>query len=445
MLIVLAIYVFILVFAVFSVLKPERVNRLSVRVLCALRLMKRERLEKPIPRWENTVTFVIGLLLIAFVVSDASGLKVGLATDKSPQWESRTASTLDAETRKKMDGAVNRLIKSGKCVGMVIGFVDGDKSGVIGYGRKKIGSNVPPDADTLFEIGSITKTFTALSLAIMAERGEIKLDDPLSRFLPKSVRVPDYKGRQITLVDLASHTSGLPCIPGALAFLFKDDPYASYSNEMMYRFLNGYKLPRSPGAQYEYSNMGMGLVGLALSRRLGTSYEDMVRSLVWKPLGMTDTAIKLSKDQRSRFAPGYALQSNLGRVELARPSSPWTFQECFVGAGGIRSTANDMVKYLRANMGLGPNAAALPFDTIQKAKRDIGDEMWIGLGWHGLKLNAKESLIWHNGETGGYHSTIVFSRTYKKGLVILCNSAADGDAVDAFGFKLLAYMLTRSP
>lgn len=445
MLIVMAFDVLLLVAGVLFALKPRRSNELSNRMLCAVRLRKRARLEKPVPRWENVATFLAGLMLIAFAANDLHGARVRLAPHQAPTWESSTVSMLDAGTRKQIDDGALGLIRSGTCMGMIVGVIDGDKSCVLGYGRKSFSSDAPPNADTLFEIGSITKTFTALSLAILSERGEVKLDDPLSRYLPRTVHMPEYKGRKITLMDLATHTSGLPSVPGGVLQWLGDDPYASYTTGMMYDFLGTYKLTRAPGAQYDYSNMGMGLVGLALSRRYGTTYEEMVRSLVWKPLGMTDTAIKLSKDQQSRFADGCMIQSDLGRLQFFAPSSPWTMQECFVGAGGIRSTANDMIKYTKANMGLTPNAHSLPFDMIHKKRRDIGDDVWIGLGWHGLKVNENEDFIWHNGGTGGYTSLIVFSKKHKKGLVFLANSTDDKSAIDALGHKLLLSMLKMAP
>lgn len=443
MLIVLLIDILLLVTGVLFVLRPRRVNEFSNRVLCAVRLMKRARLGAPVPRWENVLTFVIGMLLTAFAVTDLSGLRVAVAPPRTPMWASSTAPALDPVIRNEIDAGVGKLMSSGKCMGIVVGVVDGDKSAVLGYGRKSFGSINPPDADTVFEIGSITKTFTALCLGIMDGRGEVKLDDPLSRYLPPTTRVPEYKGRKITLVDLATHTSGLPTVPGSAWRWIGDDPYASYTTGMTYDFLSTYKLTRAPGAQYDYSNMGMGLVGLALSRTCGTSYEEMVGSLIWKPLGMTDTAIRLSKDQQSRFADGCMRQSRLGRLQVFIPASPWTMRECFVGAGGIRSTANDMIKYMKANMGLGPNGHALPFDAVQKKRRDIGGPLWVGLGWHGFKHDKDVDLVWHNGGTGGYTSLIIFSRKHRTGLVILANSADPGGAIDTLGHELLVSMLER--
>jgi len=439
LLLVLAIYVPLLVVGILAAVRPLGVNRAFRRALCALRLVKRTRLGTPIPRWRNVLTSLIGVLIVALVVSDARGLEFGTAAREVPVWESPTARVLDAAARKTIDKEALRVVRSGRSLGLVIGVVEGDNSALLGYGRKAIGGKGPPDGDTLFEIGSITKTFTATCLAIMAERGDVKLEDPVGRYLPASVHLPEYDDRRITLVDLATHTSGLPSVPGTLHWL-QENPYASYTTEMMYDFLRAYKLTRAPGLAYEYSNMGMGLVGLGLSRRMGTSYEEMALSLVCRPLGMKDTVVTLAKAQRSRLANGYALQGRLGRLDVAVPVSPWDFHECFVGAGGIKSTGSDMLKYLRANMGLQPEAKALPFEMVQKRRHTVepDGDMWIGLGWHGFGVDHVNGTIWHNGETGGYHSIIVFCRKQKIGAVILSNSTQDGDAIDSLGFTLLA-------
>jgi len=135
------------------------------------------------------------------------------------------------------------------------------------------------------------------------------------------------------------------------------------------------------------------------------------------------------------------MESNLGRLQFFVPASPWTMRECFAGAGAIRSTANDMIKYMKANMGLTPNTHGLPFNMVQKKQREVGGPLWIGLGWHGFKEDKDTDLIWHNGGTGGYSSLMIFSRKHKKGLVILANSSDSNGWIDRFGHKLLVAML----
>src|SRR5208283_4407870 len=117
------------------------------------------------------------------------------------------------------------------------------------------------DGDTVFEIGSITKVFTALLLADMAQRGEVALTDPVSKYLPKGVKMPGRNGHAIMLQDLATHTSGLPRLPSNMKPKDFMNPYADYTPELLYQFLSSYELPRDPGSKWEYSNLGAGLLG----------------------------------------------------------------------------------------------------------------------------------------------------------------------------------------
>ncbi len=161
------------------------------------------------------------------------------------------------------------------------------------------------DGNTIFEIASVTKVFTSLLLADMVERGEVKLDDPISKFLPAAVKLPTRNGKEITLVELATHTSGLSRIPDNLNPKDWQNPYADYTVDNMYTFLSGYTLPRDIGSKYAYSNLGAGLLGHVLSLKAGSSYESLVIDRICKPLGMNDTTMILSDEMKSRFAVGH--------------------------------------------------------------------------------------------------------------------------------------------
>ena len=179
-------------------------------------------------------------------------------------------------------------------VGIVVGVIEPQGRRFVSYGSLQKGGTRRPDADTVFEIGSVTKVFTSLLLSDMVQRGQVSLDDPVSKYLPDGVKVPERNGRAITLVDLATHTSGLPRLPGNLHPKDPANPYADYSSEQLYEFLSTYQLPRDVGSKFEYSNLGGGLLGFALARRAGTDYESLVRSRITAPLGMKSTGITLS-------------------------------------------------------------------------------------------------------------------------------------------------------
>src|SRR5512146_219373 len=170
--------------------------------------------------------------------------------------------TTDAE----IQALLTRHLSPNTETGIVVGVTSPAGRRVIVAGRA--GPNAVPalDSRTVFEIGSVTKVFTTAVLMDMVRRKEVSLDDPVARYLPASVKVPSRGGKQITLVDLATHTSGLPRVPSNLN-VFSPNPYANYSPEQLYEFLSGYQLTRDIGERFEYSNLGMGLLGHALARR----------------------------------------------------------------------------------------------------------------------------------------------------------------------------------
>ena len=168
--------------------------------------------------------------------------------------------------------------------------------------------------NTVFEIGSITKTFSTALLADMVARGEVKLDDPVAKYLPSTVKVPGRGRKQITLYDLATHASELPRLPANLHPADMSNPYADYTVDQMYQSVSAYELERDIGAEYEYSNLGSGLLGHALARRLGKTWEEAVTERILEPLGMTDTRITLTADMRRRLAIGHNERVGTGTV-----------------------------------------------------------------------------------------------------------------------------------
>jgi CubicO group peptidase (beta-lactamase class C family) len=252
----------------------------------------------------------------------------------------------EAALKSKVDALVQPLLQSGIPVGFVVGIVEGGKSCIFGYGKLSRDADKTPEGNSVFEIGSVTKVFTGLLLADMVERKLVALEDPVQKFVPENVRVPQCDGRAITLLDLATHTSGLPRLPGNFALSAAKDPanpYADYSVDQLYEFLSQHSLSRKPGTQFEYSNLGVGLLGHALARGADTSYEKLLLERICAPLGMQDTRITLSEDQRSRLVQGHGPRG--------RPVANWDIPT-LAGAGALRSTVNDMLIFLKANLGL---------------------------------------------------------------------------------------------
>jgi D-alanyl-D-alanine-carboxypeptidase/D-alanyl-D-alanine-endopeptidase len=311
--------------------------------------------------------------------------------------------------------------------GIVVGVVDASGRRVVSAGSRTQGDAQPLDENSLFEIGSITKVFTSLLLADAVERERVSLDDPVSKFLPSSVRMAQRGTRPITLLDLATHSSGLPRLPNNLDPADDNNPYADYSVEQLYAFLSTVELTRDPGAQYEYSNVGVGLLGHVLALEAGMDYEGLVRARITEPLGMKSTAIALSPELRARLVPGHTRE--------LEPASNWDLP-VLAGAGALRSSAHDMLTFLSAAIGLEQAALAPVFALTTHARRPTNDaETSIGLGWHITKAHGKV-IVWHNGGTGGYRSFIGFDPDARVGVAVLTNRSTK-DGPDDIGMHLL--------
>ena len=309
---------------------------------------------------------------------------------------------------------LNRTGESRKAVGISVGLVDATGERFLAAGATAPGGSVAPDADTVFEIGSITKVFTSLVLADMVVKGEVKLEDPVAKLLPATVKVPERDGRQITLIDLSNQVSGLPRMPDNFKPADMGDPYIDYGPAQMYEFLAKVQLARGIGEKYEYSNLGVGLLGHALALKAGMSYEELVRKRVLEPLGMTDTAIALPERLKARLATGTG--PNLS------PVKNWNF-DAIAGAGALRSTARDMLKFLTAAAGLRETPLRGAFDLMLKTERPTGvADLTIGMAWHIWRKYGTE-IVWHNGGTGGYRSWAGFDPIKKAAAVVLCNTS----------------------
>jgi CubicO group peptidase (beta-lactamase class C family) len=315
----------------------------------------------------------------------------------------------------------------------VVGLLDADgRSRIVAYGDA--GPGQPPlDGNSVFEIGSITKVFTATVLADMVVKGEVKLDDPVQKYLPPAVHMPERNGKVITLATLSEQNSGLPRLPANMRPADAQNPYADYTVQQMYDFLSGYTLTRDPGAQYEYSNLGVGLLGHVLALCAKQSYEEMMTARVLKPLHMDHTAITLSPWMKQHLALGHnaagALTKNWDLPTLA-------------GAGALRSTTNDMLEFVDANLHTERKPLGAAMALAQQVRAPVRGNMSIGLNWHILAL-PKDTIVWHNGGTGGYRTFIGFSPVTHLGVVVLTNSGGTGS--DDLGFHLLNDTIPLAP
>jgi len=378
---------------------------------------------------QTSVVIMLGMMLLRLAITllGGGGTAQKQTPPSTPPIESSPESVVlsDAEIRKIL---VERIDTFHQGVGIVVGVIDPQGRRVIAYGSLDKGDLRPLNGDTIFEIGSATKVFTSLLLADMVQRGEVALSDPIEKYLPSDVKVPQRGGRSITLVDLATHTSGLPRLPTNMAMKDPANPYADYTVEQLYQFLSTYQLTRDIGSQFEYSNLGGGLLGHVLARRAGMDYETLVRSRIAGPLDMTSTAITLSPEMRARLAVGH-------NAEL-KPVPNWDIPT-LAGAGALRSSANDLLTFLAANLGYTKTPLAAAMASMLAVRRPTGNAGMgeVGLAWIISKPSTDE-IIWHNGGTGGYRSFMGYDPKTRVGVVVLSNTFTAA-GVDDIGMHLL--------
>jgi serine-type D-Ala-D-Ala carboxypeptidase/endopeptidase len=312
----------------------------------------------------------------------------------------------------RVEKAARERIAAGTYQTLVFGVVDDDKSEVVAFG--KLDDGKAPDGDTVYEIGSVTKTFTAALLARAVLSGRVTLDTPVGQLLP-SFKIPSRNGKEITLGHLATQHSGLPREASNLLPKDPANPFADYDAAKLKAFLATYQLPRDPGASYEYSNLGFGLLGYALAQLELTTYGAMTDEQILRPLGMTMTGTVFIDAMGAHLAPGH---DDTGKAA----ANNWDF-DALAGAGAIRSNANDMLRYLTANMGIDPPPLAAAMKLAQRPRSDMAKTVRIGLAW----MTTDKGIVWHNGMTGGYRSFLGFTADGRRGVVILVNTAVDAD------------------
>ncbi len=307
--------------------------------------------------------------------------------------------------------------------GIAVGIYENGKTTYYTFGAANVQTKEPISSKTLFEIGSITKTFTTEMAAQMQVQKKLSLSDEAQRYLPGNMVLPEKNGMAITLEHLATAHSGLPRMPMNFAPSDPENPYVDYTETELAGFINHCELPRDPGSQYEYSNLGMGMLGYILSRIGKKPYAVLVDQLILNQLKMNHTFVSGQRTDL-QLATGYS---------GIQPVKAWTWnnESVLTGAGGLISNAEDMMTYLVANLRAKSNTTPLDqaMALTHTPRKDAG-KMKIGYGWH----IRDEDIVWHNGGTGGFRSFAGFSVTKNKAVVVLTNS---NTGADDLGFHLL--------
>lgn len=318
------------------------------------------------------------------------------------------------------------IVEDSAAPGVVLGVLEPDgRRTVVAWGSGGPGAG-PLGGRTLFEIGSVTKTFTATVLADMVLRGEIALDDPVSKFLPDSLRALAWDdAHPVTLEQLATHTAGLPEMGHRPASVY--DPWADFTVEKLYAFVDTVRLRSVPGHRYNYSNIGMILLGHVLGRAAETDFATLVRERILAPLGMDRTTFTPA----DLAAPDVARAHDERGVIAHRSRTPAGY-----GAGGLYSDAEDLLKYLAAQVGP-PRSELERAMRLAQQVRGTTVDLRYGLGWHISGLGS-HTIVWHGGAPGGATATIAFDPEARTGTVVLAD-------VDGFASDLALSLLPPDP
>ncbi len=321
--------------------------------------------------------------------------------------------------------AVSAYRRSPDRAGLSIGIFRAGHFYCFNYGAASQRDPAPPTSQTIYEIGSITKTFTGILLAKAVEAGKLKFDDDIRKHLPGEFPNLTYEGHPIRIIDLANQTSGLPqnsthipdgAAPDLIVRLERENDAGHFLEG-----LRSLKLDHVPGRDLHYSNAGFGLLGIILERAYGMPYQELVQTQLATPMGMRNTGIQLSASQEKRFAPGYSDKGD------PRPSLILGVP----GSGGLRSDVDDLLLYARAN------ATARTGPLAVSHELTAGDPSGgVGLGWELDKTEGGEARISHDGGMLGYSAYIAVLPGRSFGVVLLTNQSGVLDDLRTLGVAL---------
>jgi len=305
--------------------------------------------------------------------------------------------------------------------GIAVGIYENGKITYYNFGVLNLQSGELITSKTLFEIGSITKTFTTSMAALLSVENKLKFSDRAQVYLPSKMILPEKNGKVITIEHLATAHSALPRMPKNFSPKDAANPYIDYTEDFLTAFISNCELTRDPGVQYEYSNLGMGLLGYILTRIEEKPYPKLVTELITKPLGMNQTFVSGTSKEKN-LASGYADNTEV-------KAWTWNNESVLTGAGGLVSNAEDMMKFMIAQLTPSNTQLSKAFGLTHTIRADAG-AMKIGYGWH----IRDEKIVWHNGGTGGFRSFAGFDQSKNKAVVVLTNS---NTGADDLGFHLL--------
>lgn len=342
---------------------------------------------------------------------------------------------------------------------LTIGICDKGSKQIFYYGETEKSNNTLPDSNSIFEIGTLTEAFTCILFADRTLKGIMHIDDKLQDYLPVSVPSPIYQPvvckpvddskdyysypddknmrikikpylctpdttfqpQPIILCYLASHTSGLPNLPFNFSSKNKMNPYADYTSENLYKFLNNYELDKSIGFHYSYSEIGIALLGLAISRKMNKDYDSILIKNFLDTMKMNDTRIHLSINQNKRLLQGYS--------ENGLKTVPWT-ADVFASVVGLKTTPSDMMKFISQNISVEKNYLTNLLNYTHNSRLKPGglfdENLEIAMGWKIIPLGIEsQKIVMQSGMTGGFAAFAGFVETSHTAVFVLSSVSRD--------------------
>ncbi len=342
----------------------------------------------------------------------------------------------NVKDNKQLESSIEKkvidYIDKGNSYAIVVGVYKNNKSYIKGFGTTQQGKAIPPNDSTIFELASTSKLFTTSVLQLLVESGELTLNDKIQLHLKDKVTVAK-SAENTTLLHLATHLSGFPSLPNSFLQKMQDErnPYKDLKTQDIYDYLKTCNEKTTDGT-FEYSNFGMGLLGHILELKTNIPYEELIKKQLLNKLGMKNTFVTIDSINKKNIVQGYN--------ELGKPSPIWE-DKVLTGAGSFLSNANDMLKFIKAN--LKTDETLISKALIQTHTQQLNGD--TGLGWmmpsSEDNLIGNKDIVWHNGMAGGYTSYLSIDKKNNYGIIILSNKAID---VTELGVKLTRLVRTQS-
>lgn len=371
-------------------------------------------------------------LMLAIVLTAAGCLKDDKITPQSDSFINPLETQMDQDIHQAFVDYRGKI----NTVGLTIGVLKDDQSFFYGYGETQKGNRQVPDSTTFFEIGSITKVFTSIAALDFLRERNLSVETPIKAFLPDDLPALKKDGAEVNFKHLMTHTSGLPYMPDNMGFdlyLNIDEAWRSYSPAKLYKCLKSVKLEAVPGTRWSYSNLALGTLGHILERNTNKTYDQIIKERISLPLGLLDTKMILSEMEIKRMAKGY---------EGGKVIDYWEDLNALNGAGVLRSTTADLLKFARINLNLPDTPLGETMRTCQQkhfeGKDKGGNDHTSYLGWQDLPIGNDLQPTWfHNGGTGGFSTNLILFQNSRTALVVFFNSIETKESETAARNELL--------